>query len=41
VWLRQGRNEIVVFEQIKDGLHPLAGIKEPVLNQLNRDEAGP
>ena len=38
VWLKQGRNEIVVFEQIKDGLRPLASVKEPVLNQLNPDE---
>ncbi len=38
VWLKKGRNDIVVFEQIKDGLHPLAGIKTPVLNELNPDE---
>jgi beta-galactosidase len=38
VWLNQGHNEIVVFEQLKDGTHSLAGIKEPVLNQLTKDE---
>jgi beta-galactosidase len=38
VWLKKGRNEIVIFEQIKDGIQPLAGIKTPVLDQLNKDE---
>jgi beta-galactosidase len=38
VWLKKGRNEICVFEQIKDGIQPLAGIKTPVLDQLNKDE---
>ena len=38
VWLKKGRNEIVVFEQIKDGVHPLAGIKTPILDELNQDE---
>ena len=41
VWLKKGRNEIVVFEQIQDNAHGLAGIKEPVLNQLNKDENAP
>jgi beta-galactosidase len=34
-WLKRGRNEIVVFEQLKDDGYTLAGLKEPVLNQLN------
>ena len=38
VWLKKGRNEICVFEQIKDGIRPLAGIKTPVLDQLNKNE---
>jgi beta-galactosidase len=41
VWLKKGRNEIVVFEQLKDGVHPLAGITTPVLDQLNQDENAP
>jgi beta-galactosidase len=40
VWLNKGRNEIVVFEQLKDGLHSLAGIKSPILDQLGKDEPG-
>jgi beta-galactosidase len=28
----------MVFEQIKDGIQPLAGITTPVLDQLNKDE---
>jgi beta-galactosidase len=38
VWLKPGRNEIVVFEQLKDDVHSLAGITTPVLDQLNQDE---
>lgn len=38
VWLKKGRNEIVIFEQIKDGIRPLAGIATPILGQLNKDE---
>lgn len=41
VWLKKGKNEIVVLEQIKDGLRTVTGIKEPVLNQLVRDENTP
>jgi beta-galactosidase len=41
VWLKKGRNEIVVFEQLKNGVHPLAGITTPVLDQLNKDENAP
>ncbi len=41
VWLKKGQNEIVVFEQIKDGLGTIAGVKEPVLNQLVKDENAP
>jgi beta-galactosidase len=41
VWLKQGRNEIVVFEQLKDDIHSLAGIKSPILGQLNKDENAP
>jgi len=41
VWLKQGRNEIVVFEQLKDEVHSLAGIKAPVLGELGKDESAP
>jgi beta-galactosidase len=41
VWLKQGRNEIVVFEQLKDDVHSVAGIKTPILDQLNKDENAP
>jgi len=41
VWLKKGRNEIVVFEQLKDDAHSLAGIKTPVLDQLNQDGNAP
>ena len=37
-WLKRGRNEIVILEQIKDGLRDVAGLKQSVLNQLNADE---
>ncbi|HEV7924590.1 MAG TPA: beta-galactosidase [Verrucomicrobiae bacterium] len=38
VWLKQGRNEIVVFEQLRDDVHSIAGIKSPILDQLDKDE---
>jgi beta-galactosidase len=38
VWLKQGRNEIVVFEQLRDDVHSIAGIKSPILDHLNKDE---
>ena len=41
VWLKQGRNEVVVFEQLKDDVASLAGIKSPVLGELGKDEAAP
>ena len=41
VWLKKGRNQIVVFEQLQDDVHGLAGIKTPVLGQLNQDENAP
>jgi len=41
VWLKKGRNEIVVFEQLKDDVHSLAGVATPVLDQLNKDENAP
>jgi beta-galactosidase len=41
VWLKRGRNEIVVFELLKDGVHSLAGIKSPILDQLDKDEDAP
>ena len=41
VWLKQGRNEIVVFEQLKDDVHHLTGIKAPVLGELSKDDTAP
>ncbi|MES1180876.1 MAG: discoidin domain-containing protein, partial [Verrucomicrobiota bacterium] len=41
VWLKKGRNEIVVFEQLKDDVHSLAGSTTPILDQLNQDENAP
>jgi len=38
VWLKPGRNEMAVFEQLKDDVHSVAGITTPVLNQLTPDE---
>jgi beta-galactosidase len=41
VWLKRGRNEIVVFEQLRDDVQHLAAIKTPVLNQLSKDDNAP
>jgi beta-galactosidase len=41
VWLKPGRNDLVVFEEIKDGSHAIAGLTKPVLDQLNPDENAP
>jgi len=41
VWLKKGKNEIVVFEQIKDGIRSIAGVKTPILDQLEKDENAP
>ena len=38
VWLKKGRNDIMVFEQIKDGVRSVSGVTTPILNQLNPDE---
>jgi beta-galactosidase len=35
VWLKKGSNEIVVFEEVKDGVSSLAGLPEPILDELN------
>jgi beta-galactosidase len=40
-WLKKGHNDIFVFEQLKDGVQPLAGITTPILDQLNKDENAP
>ena len=41
VWLKKGRNEIDVFEQLKDGASNISGVTTPVLDQLNKDESAP
>jgi beta-galactosidase len=41
VWLKKGRNEIVVFELLKDDVHSLAGIKSPILDQFEKDDNAP
>jgi len=38
VWLKPGRNDIAVFEQLKDEVPGVAGLTTPVLDQLNPDE---
>lgn len=40
-WLQTGRNQIVVFEQLNAGLHPLAGVTTPILDQLVPDPNEP
>ncbi len=40
-WLQIGQNEIVVFEQLKGGPHPLVGITNPILDCLNPDPTEP
>lgn len=37
VWLKKGRNDLVVFEQLKDDASSIAGVKTPILDQLNPD----
>lgn len=37
VWLKKGKNEIVIFEQIQDGIRPLVGLKTPILDRLEKD----
>jgi len=41
VWLKKGRNEIVVFEEVKDDLDSVAGLKSPILNELHRENITP
>jgi len=41
VWLKEGDNEIVVFEQLKDDANSVAGISTPVLDKLNKDDNAP
>jgi beta-galactosidase len=41
VWLKKGQNTIVIFEQIQDGIRPVAGLKAPILDQLKKDENAP
>jgi beta-galactosidase len=36
VWLKKGRNEIEVFELLKDDVHSVAGISSPILDQLEK-----
>ena len=41
VWLKAGKNDVVVFEQLKDDVHQLAGLGAPILDQLVADENAP
>ena len=36
-WLRQGENEVLVFEMLKTWQKKLQGIEEPILDQLNEE----
>lgn len=40
-WLKQGKNEITIFEQLKDGAQPVEGLTTPVLDQLKKDPNEP
>jgi len=35
VWLHKGRNQIAVFEGVKDTVSTVAGLEEPILNELD------
>ncbi len=35
-WLKKGLNEIVVFDELKDGHKQIATLDHPILNQLNK-----
>lgn len=41
VWLKKGRNEVVVFEQLKAGPNSIAGLTNSILDVLNKDENAP
>ena len=41
VWLREGVNELVVFELEDKGQRSVQGIRDPVLNELRTDELAP
>jgi beta-galactosidase len=34
-WLKQGENNIVVFEALKNNNYVLKGVKQPILDKLN------
>jgi beta-galactosidase len=36
VWLKKGRNEIDVFELLKDDAHSVFGLSAPILDQLEK-----
>jgi beta-galactosidase len=36
VWLKKGRNEIDVFELLKDNVHSVSGLDAPILDQLEK-----
>ncbi len=40
-WLKAGRNELIVFELNGAKEHQVAGLTEPILNQVNREAAVP
>lgn len=33
-WLKKGKNEIVVFDELKQGHHSISSLENPILNQL-------
>lgn len=41
VWLKKGTNDILVFEQLKDGTYPVTGLTNSILDQLNKDPNEP
>ena len=40
-WLKKGRNELIVLELTGAERHVIAGLKEPVLDQVRREAFGP
>jgi beta-galactosidase len=37
-WLRKGKNEILVFEQLEPGQDEISGIATPIIDQLRNQE---
>lgn len=40
-WVKKGKNEVIVFDMEPTGHYSVAGIAEPILNQLGKDHNAP